>query len=113
MPGNVVSISPVVLRTPSRAVILGSNVSNWLGPPCWNRKITDRSVSGVLAPAAARVPRRCESDRPPRLRVPIRRKARRLQRLVVGSQRVNLSVPDGKAPTGFLGNHRILSPQFP
>ena len=50
--GQAVAISPVALRMPSGADILGSNVSNWLGPPCRNRKMTDLSLSGLLASAA-------------------------------------------------------------
>ena len=36
---------PVTVRMPSGASGLGSNVSNWLGPPCWNRKMTDLPVT--------------------------------------------------------------------
>ena len=45
-PGSAVAISPVALRLPIGAVILGSNVSIWLGPPCRKRKTTDFPVSG-------------------------------------------------------------------
>ena len=41
-----VVISPVALRISAGASIFGSNVSNWVGPPCRNRKMTLRSASG-------------------------------------------------------------------
>ena len=34
------------------ADILGSNVSNWQGPPCRNRKMTERSLTNGSVPAA-------------------------------------------------------------
>src|SRR5579884_1077349 len=61
--------------------------------------MTDRSVSGVLASAFARRPRRCASDSPPSPKVPIRRKSRRWQSVVFGSQKENMLVPrDGPWP---------------
>ena len=54
IPGRDVAICPVTLRTPSGAVILGSNVSVWLGPPCIITKMTDLPVvarTGGLAEA--------------------------------------------------------------
>ena len=66
---------------PPARVILGSKVSNWLGPPCRKRKMTDLSASEVPAAAAlAFAPRSWDSDRPPKPRVPMRRKSRRLAR---------------------------------
>ena len=60
------------------AVILGSNVSIWLGPPCRKRKMTDLSVSnGFSAAAVALAASRSVSDSPPRARPPMVRKARR------------------------------------
>src|SRR5262249_43687176 len=53
-PGIVVLISPVALRISAGAVIFGSKVSNWLGPPCRKRKTTALSVMGWLASARAR-----------------------------------------------------------
>ena len=44
-PGRLVATSPVALRMPSGRSIFGSNVSNWLGPPCRNRKMTDLPVN--------------------------------------------------------------------
>ena len=44
-PGRAVAVSPVALRMPAGAVIFGSNVSIWLGPPCRNRKMTDLSAT--------------------------------------------------------------------
>ena len=81
-PGSVVSISPVTLRMPAGASILGSNVSVWLGPPCRNRKMTLLPVTGrsrSFAPAAC-VASKFASDRPPRPRLPMRRKSRRPKR---------------------------------
>src|SRR5262245_43715348 len=53
MPGRLVFTSPVELRISAGAVIFGSNVSNWLGPPCMNRKMTDfpEYKEGVLLAA--------------------------------------------------------------
>ncbi len=48
-PGIAVLVSPVALRTSAGAVIFGSNVSNWLGPPWRNRNTTDLSVTGFPA----------------------------------------------------------------
>src|SRR5207302_3746981 len=73
--GSLVATSPVALRMPMGAVILGSNVSVWLGPPCRNRKMTDLSVTSRFESAA----NSCGSDRPPRARLPILRKERRLK----------------------------------
>ena len=52
-PGMLVAISPVADRMSAGADILGSKVSNWLGPPCRNRKMTDRPVSKRFGSAAA------------------------------------------------------------
>lgn len=46
-PGMEVFSSPVAERISAGAVIFGSNVSIWLGPPWRKRKITDLSVSGL------------------------------------------------------------------
>src|SRR5262245_15381051 len=79
IPGIAVGISPVTLRTPAGASILGSNVSIWPGLPCWQRKMTLLPVTGR---AAALAPRACAasrlaSDSPPSPKLPIRRKSRR------------------------------------
>ena len=41
--GSFVGTSPVELRISAGALIFGSNVSVWLGPPCRKRKMTDLS----------------------------------------------------------------------
>jgi hypothetical protein len=80
-PGSRVFISPVALRMPSGADIFGSKVSIWLGPPCRKRKMTEQSRTGCRASAArARAASSPGSVRPPRVRLPIWRKARRSQR---------------------------------
>lgn len=77
-PGRLVSIAPRTVRIPSGASGFGSNVSNWLGPPCWNRKMTDLPVvKGCSVPAA----RPASSDgnaSPPNPNVPRVRNSRRL-----------------------------------
>jgi hypothetical protein len=81
MPGMDVATSPVTLRIPSGAVILGSKVSIWLGPPCIIRKMTDLPVTGRPAAAAwARAWSSQGKERPPSPRVPILRKSRRVWR---------------------------------
>src|SRR5215472_5778632 len=79
-PGRAVFVAPVVLRIPSGAVILGSNVSNWLGPPCMNNRMTDLSWTPPgVALAAAWASISHGSDSPPNPRAPIFRKSRRPQ----------------------------------
>src|SRR5436190_2018068 len=83
-PGIAVLISPVALRISAGAVILGSNVSNWLGPPWQKRNTTDLSVTGLPAsesfvPACA-VGMSHGSERPPSASEPTRRKSRRPSR---------------------------------
>src|SRR5262249_30176956 len=88
-----VATSPVALRTSTGADILGSNVSIWLGPPCIKRRTTALSVSGRSEGAAAeRDGNSHGSDRPPRARLPTRRKSRREWR---GSLMVNMVDPPG------------------
>ena len=41
IPGTFVAMGRYGLRMPSGASGFMSNVSSWLGPPHWNRKITD------------------------------------------------------------------------
>src|SRR5262245_50710831 len=67
-PGRAVLISPVALRVPTGADILGSNVSVWLGPPCRKRKMTERSWTGRLEDDSAVdwAESRLGKDRPPR-----------------------------------------------
>jgi hypothetical protein len=58
---------------------LGSNVSIWLGPPCIIRKMTDLPVTSRPGLAARAWASRSQGrDRPPRPRVPILRKSRRV-----------------------------------
>src|SRR5437868_4485244 len=63
---------------PEGAPILGSKVSVWGGPPCMKRKTTDFPVRR-LSESAARAAARSASERPPRARLPTRRKSRRFQ----------------------------------
>ena len=81
MPGTLVGTSPVALRIPSGAVIFGSNVSNWLGPPWRNKKITDLPVRrpGRPSPCACNAARSASVSPPAPIAAapPIRRNARR------------------------------------
>src|SRR5471030_558886 len=91
-PGMRVCTSPVALRVLAGAPIFGSNDSIWLGPPCRNRKITERSLSTGRrgSTAAAFVCSILASDRPPNARLPILRKERRLKRSSRSDQRAIL-----------------------
>src|SRR5262245_33903796 len=91
MPGNVVATVSVTVRIASGASGLGSKVSNWLGPPCWKRKMTDLPVvSADFWLGAARAAQKEDKVRPPRPRVPMVRKERR--EMVSGRSKM-LSIP--------------------
>src|SRR5579862_1389257 len=101
-PGSDVWTSPVTLRIPDGAPILGSNVSVWGGPPCMNRNTTDRPVSR-LSGSADRAAATSASESPPKPRVPTLRNSRRLQ---AGSRKLSMrSVPPayGTRPKGETG----------
>src|SRR5262249_10561382 len=110
-PGIGVRTVSVTVRMPSGASGLGSKVSNWLGPPCWNRKITDLPLTwlAVWLAARARAANNDGSDRHPRL--PMVRKPRRLM-ACLPSQRVSMACPfadrwgqegrSGKAGVGWV-----------
>ena len=71
MPGTLVGMSPSTVAIADETSTLGSKVSKWVGPPCWNRKMTDLPVTGADDVAAAeRVPN-IGSDMPPSARLPI------------------------------------------
>ena len=67
-----------MLRISRGAVILGSNVSNWLGPPCRFSTTTDLSrTARPVSAAAARTESSDAIDNPPTAEVPIRKNSRR------------------------------------
>ena len=77
-PGSRVGMTPVMVRTAVGAATLGSKVSNWLGPPCWNKKTTDFPVTAWGARCRApRAARSAGSDRLPSPRPPAVRSRRR------------------------------------
>src|SRR5436190_9597370 len=96
----LVLISPVALRISAGAVIFGSNVSYWLGPPCRNRNTTALSVTGLPAsesgtPATPDEGNSDASDSPPRPSPPTRRKSRRPYRVGPQSEII------GQLPAAF------------
>src|SRR5262245_26213184 len=100
-PGMAVLISPVAERISAGAVIFGSNVSYWLGPPCRKRNTTDLSVTGLPVSDSGTPARPAEgksdaSDSPPRPSPPTRRKSRRPYRVgpqseIIGQLRADRS----------------------
>src|SRR5205814_1766319 len=68
-PGSEVGTQPPMVRISVGASIFGSKVSNWLGPPCWYRKITDLPVTRLFGTApAARAVNSDDNDNPPSAR---------------------------------------------
>src|SRR5262245_44895277 len=81
MPETLVLVAPITERNSAGAVILGSNVSTWVGPPPSQSQTTEVFFVGLPASAAAaRALSKSDRERPatPRPRAPILRKSRRL-----------------------------------
>src|SRR5260370_13984284 len=80
MPVTLVGMAPTVERNSAGAVIFGSKVSTWVGPPPSQSQTTEVLRVGwpVAAAAAARARSRSGKARPPRPSAPTLRKSRRL-----------------------------------
>src|SRR5207248_1789914 len=78
-PGRLVLAAPTTLRNSAGAVILGSKVSTWVGPPASQSQTTEVFLVGLPAClAAARARKRSGSRKPPRPKAPTLRKSRRV-----------------------------------
>src|SRR5262245_577828 len=78
-PGKLVWMAPVVERNSAGAVIFGSKVSTWVGPPPSHNHTTDvLRVACPAADAAARARSRSGSNKPPMPRAPTLMKSRRV-----------------------------------
>src|SRR5438046_4007553 len=79
-PATLVCTAPMVLRNSAGAVILGSKVSTWVGPPPSQSQTTEvLRVCWPAADAAARARSRSGSNRPPMPSAPTLRKSRRVE----------------------------------
>src|SRR5438874_2191233 len=91
LPLTLVGTAPTVERNSTGAVILGSKVSTWVGPPPSQSQTTEVLREGWPEAAAAEARARSKSGRasPPRPSAPTLRKSRR----VAPSQLVPLRDP--------------------